>query len=302
MEYIPKTLDEFVGNERLKKFLRGMSFKKPVMFEGLPGTGKTSLAHILSNMFGAPPENVTDLNCVYYSKVEDMRERLASLSRSSLFGAKKVLILDEIHELSDKTQQVLLKPLEVLSEGIFVLACTTTTQKVIPTLLRRFDRFKLEALTDEESEELIKKVSNTFDIHLNDELKNFLIKESKGIPNTIIRGVELLDKAESIEDALYILHTDSLEDTDVLALMKLIIKRAKWSILKTELEILLKSYSPSNVRTGLLNLIAARLISPYFKSDKEGDFLSKCFSILSRDGIPEKAFLIVAIYNISRLE
>jgi len=302
MEYKPKTLDEFVGNERLKKFLRGMSFDKPVMFEGSPGVGKTTLAHIIAHMFGAPPENITDLNCVYYSKIEDMRERLASLGRSSLFGAKKVLILDEIHELSDKTQQVLLKPLEALSEGIFVIACTTTTQKVIPTLLRRFNRFELEALSEDESADLIDTVCRSFGIKLRADLGELLIEESKGIPSSIIKGVELLSKADTIEDAQYVLHADTLADTDTLTLMKLIIKRAKWDILRTELDQLLKSYAPSMIRTGLLNLIAGRLTSPYFKGSNEGEFLNKCFTILSKDGIPDKAFLIMALYNISRLD
>ena len=177
MEFRPTTLNDFVGNTRLKKFLKNISLVKPIMLEGDTGLGKTTLAYILADMFGAPSENITDLNCVHFSKIEDMRERLTNLGKASLFGSKKVLILDEIHELSNKTQQVLLKPLELLSNNIFVIACTTTTQKVIPTLLGRFDRFRVQPLDNTESMTLINIVSSKIGIKIADKFKVLLIKE-----------------------------------------------------------------------------------------------------------------------------
>ena len=85
IKYIPQKLEDFIGNKDLKAFLSNMINKgefRPIMFEGIYGSGKTTLAHIVSRSFGAPMFNIYDVNCVYYSGVDSMRERLDELRRS----------------------------------------------------------------------------------------------------------------------------------------------------------------------------------------------------------------------------
>ncbi len=298
LKYRPKTFAEFVGNSYLKNSLQNMELNKPIMFEGDAGLGKTTLAYILADKFGASPENITDLNCVYYSKVEDMRDRLDKLYKSSLFGNEKVLILDEIHELSPKTQQVLLKPLENLPNNVLVIACTTTTAKLIGTLVERFMRFKVQPLSSLESSELLDGICKRENILLQKWKKALLISKSEGVPRRLLIG---LDKIKSVEDeveAKYLLDMTSLEENgDALDIMKLIIGGRDWVHIKDVLSRALKNNSPESLRVGMLNLISSRLISDYLKNKEEGERLSRAYDYLSNTGYPEKSSLIVGLYR-----
>ena len=111
IEYRPQTLDEIFGNKHIISVLKDMGQFRPIMFEGMRGSVKTTLAYITAKMFGANDQTIEDINCVHFSKKEDMEGILEPLFKSSIFGDKKVLILDELHEVSPKAQQLLLKPL-----------------------------------------------------------------------------------------------------------------------------------------------------------------------------------------------
>ena len=159
-QYRPNKLDDVLGNKPVKKVITDMvkSTFSHILLEGYRGCGKTTLAYVIADLFGADRQNITKINCVYMSGVDEMRNRLDGLNKSSIFGRKKVIILDEIHGLSKQAQQVFLTPLEELNKDSLVIACTTTTEAVNPMLLDRFKRLRVQPLNDDDAITLIKRV------------------------------------------------------------------------------------------------------------------------------------------------
>ena len=297
LKYRPKKLEDVLGNAPIKKALVNLTYNRPILFEGTKGCGKSTLAYIVCAMNNIPPEAIKTIDCVNISGVADMREEIEGLTKTSLLSDKRALILDELHGLSDKAKQSLLTPFEnesILSRAI-IIACTTELQSIPGTLLDRFQRFKVQPLSEVDSKTLISTVMTKEGITLSDEIEALLLKESDGVPRRLLNGLSKLRNVTDIDEAKYLLYLDEIEGyEDILYLIKLLMKNVSWSIFKDKLRTLYKKYSPNAIRVGLMNLISTRLISGYPTDDK----VIKLYNYLREyDKYPEKAELTVALYQ-----
>jgi holliday junction DNA helicase RuvB len=140
----PATLDEYCGQERLKRRLSirvaaALAENRPldhILLCGPPGAGKTSLAEIISAMTGDP------LVCLTMPVTEQVLARVVATHAGVLF-------LDELHRLPTKRQELLLPLLEfgqlhrtsgqVVENGFLtVVGATTERERIIPPLYDRF--------------------------------------------------------------------------------------------------------------------------------------------------------------------
>jgi DNA polymerase III gamma/tau subunit len=299
-DYRPTTFEDVLGHDSIKKSLKSIvkeSKTFSLLFEGEKGTGKTTFALIVSKEFGIDENNIVEVNCVELSGKEDINNILSNFKKSSFFGDRKAIILDEIHELSPKAQQLLLKPLESLSDGEVVIACTTTVKKVNQMLLSRFSRYTLKFLPDKLIADLISRVCKGEGLDLSKSIKALLIEKSEGIPRLALSNLEKLRGVEDVEAARELLEISTLEDdSDILNLFKLIFSKQSWSAIKKELSALLKTHSPEDIRIGLINIYSGRMLSNWFQ-DSEKATVSKFYTYLKEPlQYPQKAILVMSIY------
>jgi replication factor C large subunit len=103
-KYFPSSLEEFIGNveivDRLVLWARAWNEnkrQKPVFLFGAPGNGKTTIAYLLAKEMGWQlfEMNASDL------RDKESIEKIAgaATANSSLFGAKRLILLDEIDGL-----------------------------------------------------------------------------------------------------------------------------------------------------------------------------------------------------------
>jgi putative ATPase len=148
----PTTLDDFVGQERILgpgTVLRRAIEKGEVgsvIFWGPPGTGKTTLAHIIARATGS--------HFVFFSAVlsgvKEIREvvRRAEVQRD-VHGRATILFVDEIHRFNKAQQDAFLPHVE---SGLIRLIGATTENpsfEVISPLLSRCRVYTLEPLSEE---------------------------------------------------------------------------------------------------------------------------------------------------------
>lgn len=156
----PESLDEYIGQEHivgpgklLRRAIEGDAVTSILLF-GPPGSGKTTLAHIISKRTEG---DFVRLNAVDAS-VKDVREVIEQAERNkSMYGRKTILFLDEVHRFNSARQDALLPAVE---KGIIVFIGATTENpyhSVNGALLSRSTLFRLEALTKAHSLEAMRR-------------------------------------------------------------------------------------------------------------------------------------------------
>jgi putative ATPase len=148
----PRTLDEVVGQQRrlaagspLRRLVEGDAPLSLILF-GPPGTGKTTLALIVSNVTHRRFVQLSALN----AGVKDVREVIATAKTElSRTGRQTVLFIDEIHRFSKTQQDSLLAAVE--ARHVTLVAATTENPffSIVSPLLSRSLLLSLEPLDDD---------------------------------------------------------------------------------------------------------------------------------------------------------
>jgi len=195
----PKNLDEVLGQEHLtgekgtiRKMLENDTLNSLILW-GPPGTGKTTMAEIISEKSGRKFFKLSAVS----SGVKDVRDVIDEAKKQNLFSGKSpILFIDEIHRFNKSQQDSLLHAVE---KGWIVLIGATTENpsfEVVSALLSRSQVYILRALSHEKLEELIDIALERFN---KDEKTDFTIKEkqafiqySGGDGRKLINSVELV--------------------------------------------------------------------------------------------------------------
>lgn len=196
----PKTLEEYIGQEKIKENLkiyieaakkRGEPLDHVLLY-GPPGLGKTTLSNIIANEMNS---NIRITSGPAIEKPGDLAALLTNLAEND------VLFIDEIHRMHRSIEEILYPALEDFSLDIiigkgpsarsirldlpkFTLIGATTKAGSLSTPLR--DRFgivnRLELYTNDELETIVKRSAKIMNISIDEEGAKEIASRSRGTP------------------------------------------------------------------------------------------------------------------------
>jgi len=161
----PRTLDEFIGQEKLLgpgKPLRVQIENDnlgSMLFWGPPGCGKTTLARLIARL--------TSSEFVSFSAVlagiKEIKEVMAAAEHKSRSGHRTIVFVDEVHRFNKAQQDAFLPHVEA-GHIIFIGATTENPSfEVISPLLSRTKVYVLDPLATPQIAELLRRALNDKD-------------------------------------------------------------------------------------------------------------------------------------------
>ncbi len=142
-KYRSKTLDEYVGNENIKRSIQQYLSQNDIqnlIFYGPAGTGKTTLAKLIVNSLNC---DYTYINASDERGIDTIREKVSGFASAASFKPLKVIILDEADFLTIQAQASLRNVIETFSRNTrFILTCNYV-ERIIDPLQSRCQVLKI---------------------------------------------------------------------------------------------------------------------------------------------------------------
>ncbi len=241
----PQTLDDIIGQDRLKENLRILveaarargEALDHVLFYGPPGLGKTTLAHVLAREMGV---NLKVTAGPAIERAGDLAAILTNLRKGD------ILFIDEIHRLGRAVEEILYPAMEdfaldiVVGKGpsarsirlklprFTVIGATTRLALVTAPLRARFGAvFRLDFYDVEAMQAIVERAARLLRVEITPEGARTIARRSRGTPRVALRLLRrvrdyaqvraggTIDAAVA-EQALYLLDVDplGLDDLD----------------------------------------------------------------------------------------
>ena len=206
VKYRPKKYDELVGNIKIGKILRSAvqrnQIPAAIFLAGTRGSGKTTSARLFAKSIccenrgedGEPCNccdtckqitdkkypDVIEIDAASENSVQGIRDLIKTLNYLPTHGQYKIVILDEVHSLSQAATNALLKTLEEPPEYVRFVFCTTEPQKVLDTIRSRCLMFHFNDITSRDIVRRLSYISEQEGVNIDELALQFIAKNSNG--------------------------------------------------------------------------------------------------------------------------
>ncbi|OQX08927.1 MAG: hypothetical protein BWK76_22910 [Desulfobulbaceae bacterium A2] len=215
----PQTFDEVVGQRvvvrTLQNALAANRVPHALMFSGVRGVGKTTLARIMAKALncaegptptpcnqcpscreigGGGSLDLHEIDGASNRGIQEIRELKEGLRFMPASSRYKIVIIDEVHMLTSEAFNALLKTLEEPPAHVFFVLATTEPHKVPVTIQSRCQRYELKRVSRPELSAHFSRLIEAEGVTMEPAALELIVRESEG---SVRDGLSLLDQVLS---------------------------------------------------------------------------------------------------------
>ncbi|WP_417913416.1 DNA polymerase III subunit gamma/tau, partial [Candidatus Electronema sp. TJ] len=212
----PQNFAQVVGQQHIVRTLQNALLRSRVphalIFSGVRGTGKTTLARIMAKALncesGQPPEpccacrsckeiaagssvDLHEIDGASNRGIQEIRELKENIRFMPVMSRFKIIIIDEVHMLTTEAFNALLKTLEEPPAHVYFMFATTELHKVPVTILSRCQRYELKRVGSKELAAHFARLAESEGIMMEPAALNMVVRAAGG---SVRDGLSLLDQ------------------------------------------------------------------------------------------------------------
>jgi DNA polymerase-3 subunit gamma/tau len=236
-KYRPQRFADLIGQASISKTLQNaiaMNKVYPAMiFSGMKGVGKTSSARILAKALNCEkgpavePCNecptcleITEDKSADYMEIDgasnngvnEVRSLRETVKYKPLKNRLRIVVIDEVHMLSNAAWNALLKTIEEPPEHTIFIMATTDFHKIPATIVSRCQHFEFKRIPYEVIKQVLKEICRKESIQVSDYALYLISRSAEG---------SLRDAKKILDQAIAIASGD-VKDDDVVAILGII--------------------------------------------------------------------------------
>ena len=200
-KYKPYTLKDFYLEEHTSNIINTLFEIDDlnILFIGASGSGKTTLLNAivrqyynLSKTSIIPETNILFINNLKEQGIHYFRNEMKTFcqSHSSVFGKKKIVVIDDIDTINEQSQQVFRNYIDKYKHNIHFISVCTNVQKVIESIQSRTHILKLCVPQNHQIQKLMNKIVEEENIQIDEALKQYILDICEGSYRLLINCLE----------------------------------------------------------------------------------------------------------------
>jgi len=200
-KYKPYFIDDFCIDPKLKSVLKTLLEidNLNLLFIGNSSSGKTTLLYALIREYyqlgknaSLPENNILFINNLKEQGIQYFRNEMKTFcqSHSAIYGKKKLVIIDDIDNINEQSQQVFRNYIDKYSRNIHFISVCTNIQKVIESIQSRVHIIKINQPTKLQIRETMDKIIKLENIQIDEESKDYLLLITNGSIRVMINYLE----------------------------------------------------------------------------------------------------------------
>lgn len=200
-KYKPYYLNDFCMADRVRSVLQTLMEIDDLnlLFVGTPSSGKTTLLYCLIREYyglsrdaAIPENNILFINNLKEQGIHYYRNDMRTFcqSHSSIFGKKKMIIIDDLDTINEQNQQVFRNYIDKYKHNIHFISVCTNVQKIIESIQSRVHMIRLQSPSEQDIRQIMEYIVMKEHLVISDEAKEYLWVSSAGSLRILINYLE----------------------------------------------------------------------------------------------------------------